>query len=107
MQYIFGEKMVSVKMKPENTTLINAEKFESLKNGIAENLKGITLKEYVYVSNEELEEVSDKIMRVKIALRKYFNLKEKDIQGGIGITSFKKIKTSETETETKDKKNKR
>ena len=43
------------------------------------DIKGITLKEYVYVSNEELEEVSDKIMRVKIALRKYFNMKEKDI----------------------------
>ena len=56
-------------------------------NGVlyAENLAGITAKEYVYVSNEELEEVSDKIMRVKIALRKYFNLKEKDIQSGIGI----------------------
>ena len=90
MQYIFGEKMVMVKEKPVNTTLIDAEKFEVLKNEITENLKGITLKEYVYVSNEELEEVSDKIMRVKIALRKYFKLKEKDIQGGIGITSFKR-----------------
>ena len=49
MQYIFGEKMVMVKEKPENTTLIDAEKFEVLKNDITENLAGITTKEYVYV----------------------------------------------------------
>ena len=41
MQYIFGEKMVMVKEKPENTTLINAEKFESLKNKNKEIKKGI------------------------------------------------------------------
>ena len=88
--------MVRIETKPVRpNAIINTEKFETLKEEISKTLFEIEKNQYVFVSYDELSEIDAKQSKVINSFRKFFNLKLKGIEGGIGITSVRIAKTVE------------
>ena len=86
--------MVEIKSKPVPVNAIeNSEKFALLKADISKTLFEIEKNQYVFVSMKELENVDMKVSKLINSLRKFFNLKQKGIDDGIGITSIRMVKT--------------